>query len=399
MDLSLYFSPYKLENTAERVFSPSFGHFITTYKKVGNFPSLDGADVVLLGVPEYRGFVDSSLSEQETLGSAQNIADNIRKHFYSFFPDNFNKKIIDLGNLKLGATLNDTYAAVSLIVEYLLSKNVVIVFFSGTQDLSFPIYKSFVNLRRLINISTIDNKLDIGNMDLEISSNNYMSKIIIESPNFLFNYINIGYQTYLLEQEARELMDKMFFEAYRFGEFRYDAIKKAEALVRSADFLSVDMAAVRASDSPASLAMPTGFSSEEICQIMRYSGMSAQTSILGLFNAFAHLDTSERSAMLMAEMLWCFIDGLSTRINDNPYFGLENNIDYKQYMVSMEDYDHDICFYKALQTDRWWMALPCEKDDEIKYGRHRFVACLYDDYLMAMEGEVPMVYLRAIERF
>ena len=44
-----------------------------------------------------------------------------------------------------------------------------------------------------------------------------MSKIIMETPSYLFNYTNIGYQSYLIAQEELDLMEKLFFESIRLG--------------------------------------------------------------------------------------------------------------------------------------------------------------------------------------
>ena len=37
---------------------------------------------------------------------------------------------------------------------------------------------------------------------------------------FLFNFSNIGYQTYYVNQESIQLMDKMYFDIHLLGEFR-----------------------------------------------------------------------------------------------------------------------------------------------------------------------------------
>jgi hypothetical protein len=42
--------------------------------------------------------------------------------------------------------------------------------------------------------------------------------MIIKEPNNLFNYSNIGYQTYYNSQEEIDLIEKLYFDAYRLGE-------------------------------------------------------------------------------------------------------------------------------------------------------------------------------------
>jgi hypothetical protein len=48
-----------------------------------------------------------------------------------------------------------------------------------------------------------------------ISYQRLSHKIIIDEPNNLFNYCNVGYQTYYNSQEEIDLIEKLFFDAYR----------------------------------------------------------------------------------------------------------------------------------------------------------------------------------------
>ena len=59
-------------------------------------------------------------------------------------------------------------------------------------------------------MSCIDNKFDFGKQDGLVSAESYLSKIIVDEPNNLFNYSNIGYQTYFNSQEEIDLIEKLF---------------------------------------------------------------------------------------------------------------------------------------------------------------------------------------------
>ena len=67
---------------------------------------------------------------------------------------------------------------------------------------------------------SVDSRFDLGSIDDELSSNSFLSKIIMEQPNNLFNYSNIGYQTYFNPQEEIDLLDKLYFDAFRLGEVK-----------------------------------------------------------------------------------------------------------------------------------------------------------------------------------
>ena len=66
----------------------------------------------------------------------------------------------------------------------------------------------------------------------------YLSKIVIDEPNNLFNYTNVGFQTYYNSQEEIDLIEKMFFDAYRLGEISNN-IALAEPVFRDADCVSL----------------------------------------------------------------------------------------------------------------------------------------------------------------
>ncbi len=69
----------------------------------------------------------------------------------------------------------------------------------------------------MINLVSIDSRFDFGVDEELISSSSYMSKIITDKPNNLFNFSNIGYQSYFNAQEEIDLMERLFFDAYRLG--------------------------------------------------------------------------------------------------------------------------------------------------------------------------------------
>jgi hypothetical protein len=62
--------------------------------------------------------------------------------------------------------------------------------------LTFALYRSFDELEQMVNLVSIDSKFDFGKENDGLSASSYLTKIIIDEPNNLFNYCNIGYQTY-----------------------------------------------------------------------------------------------------------------------------------------------------------------------------------------------------------
>ena len=86
----------------------------------------------------------------------------------------------------------------------------------------------------------------MGKQDEGVKANSYLSKIVLDEPNNLFNFSNIGYQTYYNSQEEIDLIEKLYFDAYRLGEISNN-IELAEPTFRDADIVSIDLNSVKSS--------------------------------------------------------------------------------------------------------------------------------------------------------
>ena len=219
------------------------------------FPDLNSVKIAFLGVLENRGDAN-----------AENVVNltKIRKELYSLFPGNWNLAIADLGDLNAGNTKEDTYFALQKVTAALLKNKIIVFVLGGSQDLTYPLYRAYDQLEQMVNLVAIDSKFDFGKESDAISTHSYLSKIIIEEPNNLFNYCNIGYQTYYNPQEEIDLLEKLFFDAYRLGDVSHN-ITIAEHVIRDADFVSVDLTAVKSSASGNLVNFaPNGFTGKEV---------------------------------------------------------------------------------------------------------------------------------------
>lgn len=361
------------------------GDLVRSFNQDTSFPDIDQADMAIIGVPEERSAVNNE-------GCAQG-PDIIRTYLYRLFPGTFNPRVIDLGNLKRGNTRRDTYFALTSTISELLNANIIPVILGGSQDLTYANYQAYQNLGQIINIVSIDNMFDLGKSEGELNSQSWLSSIILHQPNYLFNYANIGYQTYFVDQEALKLMNNLFFDTYRLGIVRAD-LEEVEPIVRNADVLSFDISSVRTSDAPGNgNTTPNGFYGEEACQIIRYAGLSDKLTSIGFYEYNPKFDHDGQTAHLIAQMVWYFMEGFYSRPHDFPF---RNDDDYLKYHVTISDHQQDITFFKSKKTDRWWMEIPLPAEQRAKYERHYLVPCSYKDYQQATSEEIPdrwwMVY-------
>jgi len=305
---------------------------------------LDGADLALIGVEEDRNSVKNT--------GCASAPDHVRRQLYNLNQGNYKCSLIDLGNIKQGASINDTYFALSNIVTELVQKNIVPIIIGGGHDLSYSQYLGYEKLNQTVDLVVVDSKFDITNNEDGIDSQSFLNNIIMHQPNYLFNISILGYQTYYVDQPSIETLEKLFFDVHRLGKVRAN-LEEVEPLVRTADMVSFDISAIKQSDAPAyPHPNPNGFSGDEACRIARYAGMSDKLTSIGFYEINPEYDRSNQTAMLASQMIWYFIDGFYNRKNDLP---IKEKKEFVKYTASIKDHAHQMVFYKSKKSSRWWM--------------------------------------------
>ena len=389
MSINKYLSPIEPDELGYHPseYATTIGQCIEAYILGTNPPDIPTGGLVMLGVGEDRG------AEQNAgCGSAPN---EIRRYLYQLALPTDDTKITDLGNIVVGQTTDDTYYAVAEVVAEVVSKGSTLILLGGSQDLTFAAYKGYERMNRIINITTIDSRFDLEDND-EITSRTWLRNIIMQEPNYLFFHANVGYQTYFVGNKYVQLVDDLKFDAYRLGEVQQN-MERAEALIRNADLLSVDISAVRQSDAPAhGTPSPHGLYGEELCQMLRYAGLTDKTRCLGIFEANPFFDNHGQTMNMVAQALWYFIEGFYGRKYDNP---LRNPEHCRHFIATCEDLGIDIDFYKSNLSDRWWVRVPCDNPtlQEI-YSSHLMLPCTYADYQQCMDGSLPDLWWRYFKR-
>ncbi|MFN0729708.1 formimidoylglutamase [Polaribacter gochangensis] len=361
----------------------SLGRNIQVHSSQNGFPKLDAIQIAIFGVQEDRNAVDN-------INCGENL-EEIRKHLYQLFPGNWHTKIADLGDIVKGNTIEDTYFAVNSLTTYLIKNKIIPVIIGGSQDITYANYRAYDSLEQTVNLVSVDSKFDIESAEEGLNSRSYLSKIILDKPNNLFNFSNIGYQTYYNSQEELDLLNSLFFDTYRLGEVKDLTI--VEPIMRDADIVSIDIGSIRQSDAPANNnTSPNGFYGEEICAISRYAGISDKVTSFGIYEYNSKLDNNNQTAHLIAQMIWYFIEGVNFRAKDYPFCTKET---YQKFIVLIEN-DDPINFYKSDKSGRWWMEINIITNN--KYKRHALIPCTYQDYLEAIEQKIPERWYNALRK-
>ena len=328
------------------------------------------------GLPELKGLEIAiiGLSEQRNSFFANPLYDvnQFRRAFYELYPGNWNIKIADLGDLSNGAKIKDTYFAIKEIGYHLKQMNIIPVFIGGSHDLIFPLYQVFQEFNQLINMVSVDRSFDFSQEDELISGRSYMSKIIMDKPNLLFNYTNLGYQNYYCATEEKDLMNKLYFDGIRLGEV-LNKVSDTEPVFRDADIVGFDMKCLswQASADPLK-GNPNGIDSRTICGLTRYAGISDRVSFMGIHE----LPSTPMMDKLLAQMVWYFIEGFSLRFNEYP---VSVNQGFIKYSVTL--LNQTMIFYKSEKSHRWWMELTNDSHLNNKTKKEhlfpRYVVCQF----------------------
>jgi formiminoglutamase len=379
-DISIYFQPIVSTEASPQALGASV--FIHDDK---GFPEISSKGVAIFYVPEFRN---------STIKEGQGSTDFFRSEFYKLFPgDNWDFSIYDLGTILPGETFNDTYFAVSQVIAELVKNDVVPYIIGGGHDLTMACYKGFESLEQMINICTVDYKLDIGEPSSDVSSTGFVSHLLMQRPCYLFNYSSIGIQRPFVANQELDLFNKLFFDVCRLGELNTDH-KVVEPFLRNSDLLTIDFNSIKNSETDAVIySNPNGLYAEQVCQISKYAGLSDKMSCVGVFDVNPTQSSTANS--LLAQLIWYFIDGVSERVGDFPIGSRKN---YTKFHVHLEDFEDDLVFYKSDKSNRWWLEVKYQSEERSKYDRHCLVPCSQVDYDNALKNVLPDLWWKTLQK-
>ena len=339
----------------------------------GSLPDISKADMVLIGAGECRGG-GYALNGHEA-------ANAVRAALYSLYYWHTQVSIVDLGNVKLGHSIQDSYAALRTVISELLLQNKKVVIMGGSHDLSLAQYHAYTSIPTLVNAVVVDAKIDLD-LEARLPADHFLEELFTGLPNHLNHYAHIGFQSYFMHPHMLETIDKLRFDCYRLGKVRED-IEEMEPAIRDSHMMSFDISAIQNAQAPANLITPNGFNGEEACILMQYAGMSWKTSTIGLFGYQAELDNNGLTAIQMAQMIWYVIDGIQKGKKEAPLSDAER---FKEFHIAFSDIETN--FLQSKTTGRWWMQT----------HNNQWAPCSYKDYLVASNNEIPERWLRALER-
>lgn len=371
-----FLSPIEDKLLAHNLMLPEqvLGRNLRIHTKQEGFPDLNETKIAIVTL-------------EPRLSKGDSIHFRFRQQFYQLFSGNWDFVCADLGILKAGESPEDTLFALQTLVKEMHQRNILTIIVGGEQENTLGLFRGLSKMNMFVNLTSIDPRLDFGSPGVLVSDESYMSKIITEKPNNLKQFTNLGYQSYFVSQEELDLMQKLFFDAYRLGEITSD-IHESEPILRDTDILSVDFNAIKANELDYKNGNPNGFDGAQICSLMRYAGLSDRLSVLGLFD----LPSTSRTDQLLAQMVWYVLEGYCHRVNEYPFSIHEP---CKKFVVPQEQ--EMLTFFRSEKSQRWWIEVP-------KEGTHNntkettLLPCAEKDYRIAQKGDIPARWWKSIQR-
>jgi len=362
--LDAYFTP-----VPEEVLKPEYirkntmGGHIKIYHK--SFPKITKAQIALIGVGEQ--------------------SHKVRQEFYALNWRFQKLNIVDLGNFAEPENEQQRNFAVSEAIGELLALNIVVLILSDEKSHLHSHFHGFRDTQKPLEVAIISHQINLedGSECHELLKNK-------EHSSKLSNIDFIGTQAYYISEETNELLDRFNFENYRLGKIRTN-IDETEPVLRSSDMMFFDLNSVRFADAPETQFMsPNGLYAEEAAQIARYAGLSNMLRTVTFFG-LSNTRVTKTSDLLVAQLIWYFIEGINSRFNDHPE---KNDPNYLIYRNRLDNTGHEITFYKSRKSDRWWMEVPHPYEDQTF-----FIGCSYNDYQRVCDGEMPDRWWRAYQRY
>jgi len=346
------------------------GNNIEAYES--SFPSLDKTDIIIVGCNETRG--------AGVMGNAAS-ADSVRKELYNLYHWHRDVRIADAGNIKPGATLQDSYAALKTVAQELLQHCKKVVIVGGSHDLTLAQYNIYASREKVIEATCVDALIDL-NMNSALPIDNFLMSMLTSAPNYIKHYNHIGFQSYFVHPDMLETIDKLRFDCFRVGKVK-ENMEEMEPVVRNAHLFSFDISAIQHAHAPAHRISPNGLSGEEACMLMQYAGMSMNVSTVGIYGYMPELDIYSLTAKQISHMLWYLMDGM---LKGKQEAQLNESNNFNEFKLAFAEVE--TTFLQSKKTGRWWMQLP----------DGNFIACSYNDYTTATQNEIPERWMRAVER-
>lgn len=293
---------------------PRLGEIVSSDEK-----DYEGADIVILGCPQDEGVRRNNGREGAALAPTA-----IREQFYKLTPFNIKRNIFDLGDVKIGGSLEETHDTHAAVVTQILKDGKRIIVLGGGNDISYPDGKAMAEVfgpEWWIGVN-IDAHLDVRIAEQRNSGTPYRQ--LLEEKHLRPEYFyEVAFQTHFCSpvyyDYIRNLgVHRISLELLRSREeadielkeqIRQRFIGHSQSLNT---FFGFDLDAVRSADAPGTSApSPLGLRNGEFITLVKYAASLANTKIIEFSEVNPKYDADNRTTKLVAIGMHRFCSGVA----------------------------------------------------------------------------------------
>lgn len=278
----------------------------------------EAADIVVLGCPQDEGVRRNKGREGAAL--APNA---IREQFYKLTTFNIKKRICDLGDVKIGGSLEETHDTHFAVATQILKDGKRIIVLGGGNDISYPDGCAMAEVfgpEWWIGIN-IDSHLDVRIAEQRNSGTPYRQ--LLEEGRLLPKYFyEVGYQTHFASPVYYEYIRSLGVNRISLEMLRSRAeadMELKESIKQKfighssslSTFFGFDLDAVRSADAPGTSApSPLGLRAGEFILLVKYAASLANTRVIEFSEVNPKYDADNRTTKLVAIAMHRFCTGV-----------------------------------------------------------------------------------------
>lgn len=266
------------------------------------------AEIVILGCPQ-----DEGVRRNNGRPGAELAPQAIREQFYKLTPFNIRKQIFDIGDTKIGSTLEATHDAHTAVVQQALRDGKRLIVLGGGNDISYPDGVAMAEVfgrENWIGIN-VDSHLDVRIAEQRNSGTPYR-QLLDEGHLIPGQLFEVGYQTHFCSPVYYEYIRQLGVQRISLELLRSrtdcdmelkDMIKNKFIKHSSAlnTFFGFDLDVVRAADAPGTSApSPLGLRAGEFIQLVKYAASLANTKIIEFSEVNPKFDVDNMTTRLVA---------------------------------------------------------------------------------------------------
>ncbi len=279
----------------------------------------EASEIVILGCPQ-----DEGVRRNNGRPGAEHAPSAIREQFYKLTPFNIRKKIFDLGDTKIGGTLEETHDRHTAIVKRILQDGKRLIVIGGGNDISYADGVAMAEVfgaKNWIGIN-VDSHLDVRIADQRNSGTPYR-QLLEEGHLVPDQFFEVGYQTHFCSPVYYEYIRQLGVQRISLELLRSRAesdvelkemikqkfIKHSSALNT---FFGFDLDVVRAADAPGTSApSPLGLRAGEFIQLVKYAASLANTKMIEFTEVNPKYDVDNCTTRLVAIAMHRFCSHLA----------------------------------------------------------------------------------------